>query len=53
MPWKIAGLVIGVLLGIIALLYVRRPFFLSFPIQMGLLLAGGEIGERMGSSRQE
>lgn len=53
MPWKIAGFVIGALLGIVVILYVRMPFFLSLPLQIGLLLAGGKIGERIGSSKRK
>ena len=53
MSWKIAGLVIGALLGIVVMLYARMPFFFSLPLQIALLLVGGKIGERIGSGRRD
>ena len=53
MAWKIAGLVIGALLGIVVMLYTRMPFFLSLPLQIALLLVGCKIGERIGSSKRK
>lgn len=52
-PWKFAGLAIGALLGIVVMLYIRMPFFLSLPLRIALLLAGGKIGERIGASKSK
>jgi len=52
MQWKIAGLTIGVLTGILVILSVRMPLYFSVPVVVGLMLAGGRISEAIGSQRK-
>lgn len=52
MQWKIAGLTIGALTGVLVILSVRMPLYFSVPVVVGLMLVGGRISEAIGSQRK-